>query len=190
MYILHFPKVDVVNVSYGLSRKMEERSIYHTCSTDFGSSGSPILSLKKFKVLGIHSGRTKFEYNQGTFLKYAIDEFFKKIDNISNLNPFQIIKENNLEKLKKLYNYNKYILTQKDEHVETLLHCSIKSNNYEITKFLLEKGKIMMNQMSMGLLLYFLVLEKLENYFRVMGLLQNIFALAQNQKEFLLKKKM
>lgn len=140
MYILHFPKVDVVNVSYGLSRKMEERSIYHTCSTDFGSSGSPILSLKKFKVLGIHSGRTKFEYNQGTFLKYAIDEFFKKIDNISNLNPFQIIKENNLEKLKKLYNYNKYILTQKDEHIETLLHCSIKSNNYEITKFLLEKG--------------------------------------------------
>ena len=100
MYILHFPKVDVVNVSYGLSRKMEERSIYHTCSTDFGSSGSPILSLKKFKVLGIHSGRTKFEYNQGTFLKYAIDEFFKKIDNISNLNPFQIIKENNLEKLR------------------------------------------------------------------------------------------
>ena len=140
VYILHYPKVDVVNVSYGLSSKMKDSSIYHTCSTDFGSSGSPILSLKKFKVLGIHFGRTNFEYNKGTFIKHTIDEFFKNIDNISNLNPFQIIKENNLEKLKKLYNYNKYILTQKDEHVETLLHCSIKSNNYEITKFLLEKG--------------------------------------------------
>jgi hypothetical protein len=59
---------------------------------------------------------------------------------MSNLNPFQLIEENNLEKLKKLYNYNKYILTQKDEHLNTLLHYAVKCNNYEITKFLLEKG--------------------------------------------------
>jgi hypothetical protein len=36
VYVLHYPKADVVNVSYGLSAKMIDSSIYHTCSTDFG----------------------------------------------------------------------------------------------------------------------------------------------------------
>jgi V8-like Glu-specific endopeptidase len=74
---------------------MKDSSIYHTCSTDFGSSGSPILSLKTFKVLGIHFGASHLEFNRGTFIKYAIDDFFKNIDDISCLNPFQLIKENN-----------------------------------------------------------------------------------------------
>ena len=47
MYVLHYPKVEVVNVSYGLSGKMKDSSIYHTCRTGFGSSNSSILSLKK-----------------------------------------------------------------------------------------------------------------------------------------------
>ena len=119
---------------------MIDSSIYHTCSAFFASSGAPILSLKTFKVLGIHYGISDFEYNNGTFIKYAIDEFFKYYIDIFDLNPFQIIRKNNLKQLKKLYDNNKYILTQKDEHLCTLLHLSVKCNNYEITKFLLEKG--------------------------------------------------
>ena len=42
-------------------------NIIHTCSTDDGSSGSPILNLKNNKVVGIHKGtpdETKnFNYN-------------------------------------------------------------------------------------------------------------------------------
>ena len=127
-------------MSYGLSRQIHDKSIYHSCYSNYGSSGSPILSLKTFKVLGIHYGTSNFEINKGRFIKYAIDAFFETIFDISKLNPFECIKENNFENLKKLYDYNKYILTQKDEHLETLLHCSVKCKNYEITKFLLEKG--------------------------------------------------
>ena len=77
VHVLHYPKSDVVNVSYGLSGKMIDNSINHACSTEFGSSCSPILSLKTFKVIGIHIGSTQFEYKQGIFIKYAIDEFLK-----------------------------------------------------------------------------------------------------------------
>ena len=141
LYILHYPKAETVKVSYGLSQDIKDNLILHTCCTDFGSSGSPILSLKKFKVLGIHYGFSNFEFNKGTFIKSAIDEFIKSLnEDLSNLDPFQIIKENNLEKLKKLYDYNKYILTKKDKYLHTLLHCSVICKNFEITKFLLEKG--------------------------------------------------
>ena len=140
VYVLHYPQADEVKVSYGLSGEIVDKSINHTCCTNYGSSGSPILSLKTLKVLGIHYGTSNFEINKGRFIKYAIDAFSENIVDISKLNPFEIIKENNFEKLKKLYDYNKYILTQKDEHLETLLHCSVKCKNYEITKFLLEKG--------------------------------------------------
>ena len=81
LYVLHYPRKEVVRVSYGMSKGIKNNFIYHTCNTDGGSSGSPILSLKSFKVLGIHCGATYYEYNRGTFIKDAIDEFFKYINN-------------------------------------------------------------------------------------------------------------
>ena len=139
LYVLHYPRKEVVRVSYGMSKGIKNNFIYHTCNTDGGSSGSPILSLKSFKVLGIHcGGSTYHEYNIGTFIKDAIDEFFKYI-NINN-NPFLLVKTNNLEKLKEIYDKNNDILTLKDKNQQTLLHCSVICENYEIAKFLLEKG--------------------------------------------------
>ena len=71
--------------------------------------------------MGIHYGFSNFEFNKGTFIKSAIDEFIKSLsEDLSNLDPFQIIKENNFEKKKKLYDYNKYILTRKDKQLHTL----------------------------------------------------------------------
>ena len=64
-------------VSYGLITEInEEYGIYHKCNTDNGSSGSPILSLKNNKLIGIHYGSPKqFEYNLGTLIIFAIIEF-------------------------------------------------------------------------------------------------------------------
>ena len=135
LYVLQYPRKEVVRVSYGMSVKIKNNFIYHTCNTDGGSSGSPILSLKSFKVLGIHFGATYYEYNKGTFIKAAIDEFFKYI-----YSPFFYVKTNNLKKLKEIYDKNNDILTLKDKNQQTLLHCSVICKNYEITKFLLEKG--------------------------------------------------
>ena len=67
--------------SYGLLNKIENDNIYHLCSSEGGSSGSPIISLKTFKLIGIHLGGSKDrEANIGLFIRYAIDEF-NKIEN-------------------------------------------------------------------------------------------------------------
>lgn len=50
--------------------------INHLCSTDRGSSGSPILNLSNYKVFGVHKEAHKF-YNVGTFLRYPIREYLE-----------------------------------------------------------------------------------------------------------------
>ena len=65
IYILHYPKRDL-SVSYGVIYYIEDKKIIdHLCSTEEGSSGSPILSLKSFKIIGIHYGyHKKNEFNK------------------------------------------------------------------------------------------------------------------------------
>ena len=38
---------------------LEGKQINHYCNTEDGSSGSPILSLENFKVIGVHYGGSK-----------------------------------------------------------------------------------------------------------------------------------
>ena len=59
IYIIHYPK-DKLQVSYGLINYiLEGKKISHYCNTEDGSSGSPILSLNNFKVIGVHYGDLK-----------------------------------------------------------------------------------------------------------------------------------
>ena len=52
--------------------------IKHSCSTNNGSSGSPILNLKNNKVIGIHKQGSKiFNFNIGTLLNYPLNDFIK-----------------------------------------------------------------------------------------------------------------
>ena len=56
-----------------------ESKIFHKCSTDKGSSGSPILSLEDNKLIGIHCGNSyNFNYNTGTLIAYPLIEFQNK----------------------------------------------------------------------------------------------------------------
>jgi len=81
LYVLNYPKGKDIVVSYGLLNKIEDENIYHLCSTEGGSSGSPIISLDSLKLVGIHGGYCKKnKCNIGLFIKYAIDEF-NKIEN-------------------------------------------------------------------------------------------------------------
>ena len=86
IYILHYPK-DKKLVSYGLINDIiEDKRINHYCNTEEGSSGSPILSLKNFKVIGVHYGGSyNKKINYGTFIKYIINEFNNKYKNEINL---------------------------------------------------------------------------------------------------------
>ena len=90
IYILHYPKNKRL-VSYGLMNNISNgKKINHYCNTEKGSSGSPILSLNNFKVIGVHYGgfEKKFKFNFGTFIKYAINEFNNKYKN-ENKNEYK-----------------------------------------------------------------------------------------------------
>ena len=77
-------------VSYGLIKNINEKNIIHSCATDNGSSGGPIISLKNFKIIGIHYGfKTQFNSNIGTFMKSIVKEL-NDYKNSSNINENSI----------------------------------------------------------------------------------------------------
>ena len=90
IYILQYPKSeDACCVSYGSINQIDKKyDIKHICSTDNGSSGSPILNLKNNKVIGIHKKGAiiNFNFNIGTLLKYPLNDFFKKYNSNNNKN--------------------------------------------------------------------------------------------------------
>ena len=85
IYTLHNPKEKIL-VSYGLIKEISyEKQIVHHCNTEEGSSGSPILSLDTFKVIGVHYGSSsKFKINYGTFIKNVLNEFYNKYKKNNN----------------------------------------------------------------------------------------------------------
>ena len=74
------------SISNGILNKIEKYNIQHSCSTDNGSSGSPILNSENNKVIGIHKERLNplNNYNYGTLLKYPLTDFINKINNNNN----------------------------------------------------------------------------------------------------------
>ncbi len=84
IYILQYPKGTKSHVSYGLLSYIKNGNLNHYCSTEDGSSGSPILSIDNNKVIGIHKGcltKENPELNVGIFIKIALDKFFSKYKN-------------------------------------------------------------------------------------------------------------
>jgi len=108
IYILGYPNIekqdDEIYVSYGIIKNIKDK-IYHLSNTDYGSSGSPILSLKTCKIIGYHyaSGvnkRTRKEINLGSFIEDVIDKIFNESKHFFK-------KENqNLKELTLIYNLN------------------------------------------------------------------------------------
>ena len=79
IYVLQYPLGNNAAVSYGLSNGINNYKINHTCSTEHGSSGSPILNLLNNKVIGIHKKvAINFNYNIGTCLQFPLNDFFQK----------------------------------------------------------------------------------------------------------------
>ena len=94
IYILQYPKGIRASHAVGKINKLKKFYIFHSSSTDDGSSGSPILLLSNFKIIGIHKGREKSGNNNiGKFIRFAIEEFNKKFpksvndEKSININP-------------------------------------------------------------------------------------------------------
>ena len=88
IYILQYPNNEKVSVSYGIIKDIDffqTFDIRHFCITDNGSSGSPIMNLINYKLLGIHKGTDKnYNYNKGTLLIYPVKEFISQIGKKKN----------------------------------------------------------------------------------------------------------
>ena len=102
IYILHYLLENDICVSYGILNRISKYDIIHLCSTDNGSSGSPILNLENNKVIGIHKEVSiNFNFNKGTLLKYPLNGIIKKYNKNNNINEIHnniIIGEINITK--------------------------------------------------------------------------------------------
>ena len=73
IYILQYPRGKSIGVSYGILKGIYEdkkNNFNHVCSTEEGSSGSPIINLINNKVIGIHK-ESNNNYNIGLFINYG-----------------------------------------------------------------------------------------------------------------------
>jgi ubiquitin C-terminal hydrolase len=153
VYILHYPYGTKVEYSFGKIENIENNIIRHLCQTEKGSSGSPILNLFNYKVMGIHVGYTEGEnWNLGLFIKEPIKEFY---DNCMNNNG------NNI------YNYNNNYMpvglknVGKSSYMNAVIQClsNIKSlSNYFLKKLLNNSYDINIHSLSIS---YSCILQQL-----------------------------
>ena len=121
-------------VSYGILNEMQNKyNITYYCSTDHGSSGSPILKLSNKKIFGIHKETvSKYNYNRGTFLKYPINEYLNKFNKFNN-NIIKLILKIEKEDINKdIYIYfldNTDGYYSDDNNIKYLHHDNLKELN-------------------------------------------------------------
>ena len=110
--------------------------------------------INPFEILGIKEGEKYPNYRQiENFRKqiknkkqylscFILDNKFQKVGNffIIPKDHFYYIIMDDIDNFKKIYENNKYILSEKDNKGRTLLHLSVIGGYYNISKFLLEKG--------------------------------------------------
>ena len=78
---------NIKEYTYGIIKSIDEEgiTIRYSFSTKPGMSGSPIINMDNYKVIGIHKGSDpKKIFNLGTFLKQPFEQFFSLKDNFLN----------------------------------------------------------------------------------------------------------
>ena len=85
--IIQYPKGGPLKINAGHLKEINENMIKHKVSTDYGSSGAPIILYERnYEILGIHRARnTKLNINMGIYIKFIIEDIKKNIDVNINL---------------------------------------------------------------------------------------------------------
>ena len=118
IYVIQYPK-GRLSLSSGIVADIDaeqNNNFCHLCSTDEGSSGSPILKVSDNKLIGIHKiGNSINNYNKGLFLNKAIKSFRRKYYNslykINNTNQITNYKNSNV-------NYKPNLIKDKGKNYE------------------------------------------------------------------------
>ena len=137
IYILNY--IEEIFVSYGLLTKVKGDKITHKCSTDDGSSGSPILLLKTNKVIGVHYGGSKhnLDYNFGTLLVKSIIEFQTITNNLlvikgnKSTNNSTIITDSNNPKFSNINLISHNLNNNDNSNIDINLNETIPINSFE-----------------------------------------------------------
>ena len=133
----HYLKNDVLGVGYPkgelssdrgkITGIIKEYEFYHNIQTDFGSSGTPIISLNSFKVVGIHknsNNNNKFHLKIGTFIYEAIKEIDKK-------KYYPIINKNTIN-CSYLNEINCIYFVKENDEINLLYDFKENINNYNV----------------------------------------------------------
>ena len=142
VYIIHYPNGKIMECSPGTIKNISEDNKYkidHLCSTEDGSSGSPIINLFNYKVIGVHKGSKKVDanWNFGTLIKGPILEFNNNFKNDNkekiHVKTFKIINYENIEGIDEItikYKKNKTkLLSDKElKEIEELYGETISEN--------------------------------------------------------------
>ena len=102
VFIMHYPIGLQDEISFGknIGISMDNVNIEHQCQTLPGSSGSPIMNMTNYKVIGVHKGAKEDKnWNLGTLIKLPIEkyneEFYNKDNNKNDNNNNKEKKEKN-----------------------------------------------------------------------------------------------
>ena len=105
IYILHNEKGEKIKFSQGIVKGIKstgligEYYIYHSCSTDKGSSGGPLFNSSNMKVFGIHKGSDdKYSLNLGILIKDPIQKYYDKYKSKRGLMKSQLNNNDNFFK--------------------------------------------------------------------------------------------
>ena len=120
IYVLQYPNDKNVDFSMGVIKNIEldNYTIEHLCDTKPGSSGSPIIKVLNYKVVGIHRASRAIPIcNLGTLIKFPIEDFNIKMRTKNLKEIFQEIRD---KKLDVLYEIN---------HKKELIYLFLAVNN-------------------------------------------------------------
>lgn len=126
IYILHYPQGNFASLSINVINNIDKNiRIFHSCSTEHGSSGAPILSLDTLKVIGIHQSYNELKKkNSGIIIKEPINNYNKenkivmnlKIDKNELSQKIYFIKDNDFIQIMRFY-----LLMVKDMNMKIIL---------------------------------------------------------------------
>ena len=156
IYILQYPRCftgsleQIASVSYGIIKDKDKYNIYHLCSTNHGSSGSPILDLLNNKVIGIHIAGPKDNKNPnlGVDLNYPIKEFLNSKNLIKKENCISMILEIKEKDINQKIYYldntcKKYKVNEKEQEHN---HDRLKELNESNTELFINDEKFKFNK--------------------------------------------
>jgi V8-like Glu-specific endopeptidase len=123
IYNISYPSSNKAMVSYGLLKEVNGSKLICLCSSERSCSGSPILNLSSYRIIGLNIGsitnKDNLE-NKCCFLKKPIKDFINTINNSEDFRPLyhSLSKDICQNQQNQINQYNKNYLTKNSYEYE------------------------------------------------------------------------